>query len=397
MATIDLNFCPHCGAKLPGQANFCPGCGAQLGALASVAQGGQTVQPVSSFTTKHYLIILLLAVGIWIPIWFIQDARSGKKPTQTFEQTSMAQTQPADLGADIQRLTTAAKAAPQDYEAQQALAAALVNKLQDSERPSNDLIFAAMEAVGNVLKLKPDDANALIAMADISFNQQVFNKAADYYARYLGVQPNDNDARARYASALSFSGKFDDAIKELKGVLKKDPKNFHASAYLAITYAQMGKQPEAITAGEQALTLAPNEEARARFTNFLDEVKRPAKPAAQGEPAPDAANVRGNTTAALSQSPAATGTSGNAAEVLANVVRANSVAGPKFVEAKDQGQGVIALYFKEFPMEGMPPFVKDKFVNGIKLKAMDLNVSTLLFIDKDSGTEMVRAAVKGNS
>jgi tetratricopeptide (TPR) repeat protein len=248
-----------------------------------------------------------------------------------------------------------------------------------------------------VLKLKPDDANALIAMADISFNQQVFNKAADYYARYLGVQPNDNDARARYASALSFSGKFDDAIKELKGVLKKDPKNFHASAYLAITYAQMGKQPEAITAGEQALTLAPNEEARARFTNFLDEVKRPTKPAAQGEPAPDAANVRGNTTAALSQGAAAASASGGAAEALANVVRANSVAGPKFVEAKDQGQGVIALYFREFPMEGMPPFVKDKFVNGIKLKAMDLNVSTLLFIDKDSGAEMVRTAVKGNS
>jgi hypothetical protein len=48
-------------------------------------------------------------------------------------------------------------------------------------------------------------------------------------------------------------------------------------------------------------------------------------------------------------------------------------------------------------MDGMPQYVREKFVNGLKLKAMDLNVSTLLFIDKDTGAEMVRAAVKGNS
>lgn len=399
MTALSLNFCPHCGTKLPGQANFCPGCGGQLGDLASASSGARSSRATSAFSSKQYLAILLLAVAIWVPAWLIQDARGGKKPTEAFEQSTVAQS--ADLGAEIRALTTAANAAPKDYNAQQALAAALVNKLRQTDQPSNDVVFAAMEAVGNVLKLKPDDADALIAMADISFNQQVFSKAADYYARYLGVQPNDNDARARYASALSFSGKFDDAIKELRGVLKKDPKNFHASAYLAITYAQMGKQPEAISAGEQALTLAPNEEARARFTNFLDEVKRPAKaasPEAQGaktQPAPDAANIRGNTSIP-SQAAAVAATKGSAAEVLAEVVRANSVAGPKFVEAKDQGNGVVALYFREFPMEGMPPFVKDKFVNGIKLKAMDLDVSTLLFIDKDSGAEMVRAPVKGN-
>ena len=83
--------------------------------------------------------------------------------------------------------------------------------------------------------------------------------------------------------------------------------------------------------------------------------------------------------------------------MLGAFVKQNPVAGPKFVEAQDKGNGVIALYFREFPMQGMPPFVKDKFVNGIKLKAMDLGVQTLLFIDKDSGEEMVRAAVKGNS
>jgi tetratricopeptide (TPR) repeat protein len=394
MTAPTFNFCPHCGAKLAAAANFCSGCGAQMGALP--APSARSNSAGVSISSKQYLVILLVAVAIWLPAWWIQGARSGNKPTQPFEQTKAAQeTQTAGLGAAIEQLISAAKAAPNDFNAQQSLAAALVNKLRDQEQPSNEVIFATMEAIGNVLKIKPDEPNALIAMADISFNQQVFNKAADYYARYLGVQPEDHDARARYASALSFSGKSDDAIKELKSVLQKDPKNFNASAYLAITYAQMGKQTDALAAGEKALSLAPNDEARARFTNFLDEVKRPKSAAAQA-PAQDKENVRG-TASAPSTSLASSGLGSSAAEALAAVVQANSVAGRKFVEAKDQGAGVIALYFREFPMDGMPQYVREKFVNGLKLKAMDLNVSTLLFIDKDTGAEMVRAAVKGNS
>lgn len=416
MTTLALNFCPNCGSKLPGQSKFCPQCGAQLNidtqpvssASAVVAAGSRDIASSSAssarsakfaLTSKHYLAVVLLAVAIWFPAWLIQEWKAGNKPTKPFEQTTAAQSTPAiEEDPGLKGLFTAAKNSPDNLDAQQTLAAALVQKIRETETPSNDLIFSAMEALASVLRLKPDEPNALIAMADISFNQQVFSKASEYYARYLALQPRDHDARARYASSLSFGAKFDDAIKELKAVLKEEPKNFHASAYLAITYAQMGKKADALSAAEIALPLAPNDEARARFSNFIQELKKDPKdssPAAQESGAPSQASNRDNQS--ISRSTALAATAGNAVEVISAFVKGNSVAGRKFVEAKETTPGTIALYFKEFPMEGMPEYVRNKFVNSIKLKAVDLGVQTLSFVDQDTGTEMVRAQVKGNS
>jgi tetratricopeptide (TPR) repeat protein len=416
MTTPTLNFCPNCGSKLPAQSKFCPQCGSQLnpasagtqnGGLSSTVAAASTTHDANSLvpsakaglTSKHYLAVLLLAVAIWFPAWMIQEWKAGVKPTKPFEQTTAIQSTPTlEQDPGLQAVFTAAKNAPDNLEAQQSLAAALVQKIRETETPSNDLIFSAMEALAGVLRLKPDEPNALIAMADISFNQQVFSKASEYYARYLALQPRDHDARARYASSLSFGAKFDDAIKELKAVLKEDPKNFHASAYLAITYAQMGKKADALSAAEVALPLAPNDEARARFSNFVQEVKKgakDAKPAVQESAAPSLDSSKD--TQSISRSTALAATAGNAVEVISSFIKGNSVAGRKFVEAKETTPGTVALYFKEFPMEGMPEYVRNKFVNSIKLKALDLGVQTLSFVDQDTGTEMVRAQVKGNS
>ena len=396
MSGFTINFCPQCGTKLPERAKFCSECGLQLGQVSKTAAA-----PVKrALNAKHYVGIGLLTLAIWFPAWQLQQWQAGKRPTQPYQQEPQASNMegnPLEHDPEIGKLEAAARQHPTDLQAQQALASALVGKLRESETPPNQLIFAAMEALSGVLKIKPEDPDALIAMADISFNQQVFGKAADYYSKYLGLEPHDNGARARYASSLSFAGKFDDALKELKFVLEKDPKNFNASAYLAITYAQMGKKNEAISAGEKALSLAPNEEARERFSQFLSEVKNASMPDQQEKSAGPAAKQPATQPAASSGPSAPPAAAGSAATVLGDFVKANPVAGPKFVESVDKGNGVIALYFRAFPMEGMPPFVKDKFVNGIKLKAMDLGVQTILFVDKDSGQEMVKTAVKGNS
>ena len=63
------------------------------------------------------------------------------------------------------------------------------------------------------------DPQALVTMADISFNQQVFVKAVDFYRRYLDTTPDDHDARARLGSALTFwkrlDGPEEDAVARL--------------------------------------------------------------------------------------------------------------------------------------------------------------------------------------
>ena len=212
----------------------------------------------------------------------------------------------------------------------------------------------------------PEDAEVLKQLADISFDQQVFTKATGVYERYLALQPADNAARTRYASALTFTQTFSEAETELKKVLTVEPQNFQAQAYLSITYSQMGATQAALDSGKRALEIAPSDEARARFKEFLDRVETD-----QGS--------------APSDSPK------EPHEKLIAFVRDNPIAGPKFAGANYAADGTLTLQFSAFPMDKMPPFAKEKFLNGIKDFAEEnavKDVQRIKFADKASGAIM---------
>jgi hypothetical protein len=59
--------------------------------------------------------------------------------------------------------------------------------------------------------------------------------------------------------------------------------------------------------------------------------------------------------------------------------------------------GTLLLLFRNFPMQAMPPFAKEKFFSGLKKAAADTKlegVTTLTFIDADSGAEMESVSLK---
>ena len=148
-------------------------------------------------------------------------------------------------------------------------------------------------------------------LADIYFNNKSFKDSMKHYQRYLKLKPEDHQARGRYASALTFLSRFDEAVSELKSVIKKDPHNFHAYAYLSITYSQMKKMKEAHKAGNKALELAPSEEARNRFASYLVSIGgAPKDTNKKPEPVEEMPQVI-------------------AARVIINHVRSNPIAGPK--------------------------------------------------------------------
>ena len=83
--------------------------------------------------------------------------------------------------------------------------------------------------------------------------------------------------------------------------------------------------------------------------------------------------------------------------LLSESIANNSVAGPKFISAELGDKGQLKVYFHDFPMQGMPPFVKDKFVNSVKLKAMGVDgAKDLVFIDKPSGEVMLTVPLGSN-
>ena len=359
MTNLTSKFCTSCGASLPPQARFCAQCGMNLDRVAK--------HPIS---VKHLFLVALTALVLWGFSWSLGTGLAGTKPTAAFQgDASGAEAEYHDPVVD--NLRGNLKAAPKDMKALESLAEALLAKIRGNENPPSNLVFESIEVLGEILKLDPKHKEALISMADLSFSQQAFPKALEFYKRYLELAPDDLSAKAKYASSLTFVGNFKEAIKELDYVISKDPKNFHALAYLSITYAQMGDKTKALQAGEKALTLAPDEEAKKRFLNFIDSLK--AQPQT-GEVLSDEQSI-------------------------VQAIRNNPVAGPKFVDFKRQSEDTLVLYLKDFPMQAMPPFAKEKFFSGLKASVpvgAQSKIKTIVFADKESGQVMDKLELAEN-
>jgi tetratricopeptide (TPR) repeat protein len=267
------------------------------------------------------------------------------------------------------------EASPEDLTKLKVFAGILGDKIRQEPKASQGLVFEAIDVLSRILSISPNDPGALVLMADVSFEQQAFSKSLEFYEKYLAIEPGDLGARARYASTLTFLGRFDDSIKELNKVLAKDPKNFPATAYVAITYHQKGDFKKARQYGTKALEIAPSEEARARFSGFMESLKQvessSASPASSDE--------------APAKAP-------QGVEALVAAVQSNPIAGPKLVRHEvSADEAVVKLYFKDFPMAMMPPFAKEKFFSGIRSKVEELGLKktkSILFVDQATSATM---------
>ncbi len=343
--------CPCCQSELVEQARFCARCGRNLHGLA----------------WQKKTVILLVALLVWFGTDLMARSLAGPKPPDDASLESAR----AEIDYNdpvLQRLRDNAKSAPQSAEAWRALSDALRERIASNEKAPPAIIFEAIDAVAQQIKINPQDSEALRVMADLSFEQQAFGKAVEFYAKYMELNPQDLHTRAKYASSLSFVGRFEEAVSQLKEVLKVEPDHFHALAYLSITYAQMGQKDNALSYGKQALALAPSAEAQQRFQKFLntiDDSKAAALPSSSSSPE----------------------------QRIIDSVKNNPVAGPKFLRSELDQNGALKLYFKDFPMQGMPPFAKEKFLGPLKTLLLEqINspqaAKQILFVDAANGTVM---------
>jgi tetratricopeptide (TPR) repeat protein len=288
--------------------------------------------------------------------------------------SASAESEPPQISAMRQEL----EKDPSDLSKLRVFAGMLGDVLRSNPAAPPALVFEAIDIFGRILQQEPNDPAALVMMADVSFDQRAFTKALDFYERYLKIDPNDLGARSRYASTLTFLGRYDESISELNAVLKTEPKNFPAMAYLAITYAQKGDIATAKKVGGDALAVAPSEDARARFSSFVSSLDAP-----QGEePAPKLGDA--NTLQQAETVPAGIG-------ALEGALRANPVAGPKFFALRQPSEARLELVYRDFPMAQMPPFAKEKFLGGVKAAIAQNKLSQVqevVFVDHQTGAVM---------
>lgn len=366
-------ICPRCETELQTLSNFCPNCG---GSLHIVAKSAPTITPV------RFFILVLASLGLFLFGWITQSTLSGKKPDKMFTASASTNesTKPENVAEvdyndpEIEKVRQHAKEKPLDVDLQKQFSKLLIQKIRNYETPPQGLVFETIDTLRNILNLNPEDPDALIAMADISFDQQAFAKAIEFYKKYLEVEKTDLNARSRYASSLTFVGKHEEALAELDSVLKIDPKNFHAHAYTAIAYAQMGKVSEAKKFGQQALDVAPSPEAKKRFSQFLAQLDT------QGEIPHSSSPARDNTKseAALKDGP------------IVEYVKNNQIAGPKYESYELTESNELVLNFKNFPMQAMPPFAKEKFFSSLKeaTKSESSKPSKIIFRDAQTGQDL---------
>lgn len=81
------------------------------------------------------------------------------------------------------------------------------------------------------------------------------NRAYKEYAAKVTASPSDWKLRFRYAFALYFAGKKNEAIKELKNVLILDPYNVWAYGYISLIYGEMNQIDKAIEAAKAGIKI----------------------------------------------------------------------------------------------------------------------------------------------
>ncbi len=299
--------CRHCNAEIPASAVFCPTCGRKL----------QLKKMGDFLTPKRLFASLICGVLLFVLAWYMKDFLAGDYPQIVFDPKTHGQSVQAKSDPELERLRAAIRTSPDDNAPKKALVNALFKRIPAGGTKDSALLLEIVDLLSTLVAQNPDDAESTLQLADISFEQRAFDKAATLYGRYLELKPDEELAKARLASTLAFLGRFDESRELLQQILENNPEHFQAKAFLAISYAQEGDQETARQLGEEALEVAPDNEARRRFEQFLAGLDEE------------------------SLSPAEKAEKQDAQHPIAEFVKTNPVAGQKFESAKVEGDVLV--------------------------------------------------------
>jgi cytochrome c-type biogenesis protein CcmH/NrfG len=370
-----MKFCPQCGTALIAGAKFCVECGAALGApgpgMPSAEPGiNQTLRnlPITTAFVGVFLAIMilgLLAAG-WVmlrkPETVETASRSAPEVATGSGANSMSGTAgnpapgqlppghpkiqlPAEARSFIDKLQSDATAHPGDIAKWNKLGGVTLRAAMFDE----SYFAKASEAYGHVLKIAPDDLDALRGIGDVDYDSEKYDQAIAAYEHYLKKRPEDPEVITDLGTMYLYTGNADAAVTQYHKALRLKPDMFQAYFNLGVAYAQQDKPADAQAALKKADELAPDENARNQIREVIAKISGRAAPqsASGGEKAPAAP------------------TSSFQGEVE-QVVRGLPIAGPKVSAVQWPDKTVAKVMMKDFPMDQMPPFAKEKFMTDLK-------------------------------
>jgi tetratricopeptide (TPR) repeat protein len=211
----------------------------------------------------------------------------------------------------------------------------------------------ATAAYGHVLKIDPDNLDALRGVGNVNFDRRNFDQAIAAYEHYLALKPDDPEVRTDLGTMYLYTGNADQAEVQYKRAIATKPNFFEGYFNLGIAYGQQNNDPAAKAAFDKALQFAPDDQSRDRIKAMIAKLEgggeRGGQSAEVSEPGPAAPNGTGDTfQGALDQ-----------------LIRSVPFAGPKVKSIQWPSSNRAIVLMDDFPMEQMPPFAKQKFIGDL--------------------------------
>jgi Flp pilus assembly protein TadD len=346
-------FCSECGTKAPAGAKFCGECGTPLVSGVRPARRASRWRPTAA-GGGVLGFFLVAGLGIWTAILQPAPPRPGpgagaNRPapataTAGSELPAGHPAVPVELPPEVKTfiadLETKTKQKPNDAEAW--LKLAMVHSRAAQLDPSYSA--GALAAFRHVLQLQPENAEALRGVANVHYDRNEPKQAIPFYERYLTLRPEDASARTDLATMYLYAGDPPRAVATYEDVLRRNPGSLQAHYNLAVTYHRQGDDTRALTHLETARSLATEDGVRKQ----IDDMIAALKGGATGGPTPPADGA-----------PAAAATPFQGA--VEQAFRAHPIMGPRIASFSWEGPATGRVLMKDFPMEAMPPAVREKF------------------------------------
>jgi cytochrome c-type biogenesis protein CcmH/NrfG len=204
----------------------------------------------------------------------------------------------------------------------------------------------AIDALQHVLGLEPENSEAMRVLANVYFDREEPKQAITYYERYLALKPDDEAARTALAAMYVSTGEKERGTTILRAVLEKDPSFWPAHYYLGVTLGQSGDGPTGLAELRKARELATDDGIRAQIDDAIASLGGTPPP-----PSAPAADSGGDRTPFQ--------------QAVEKAFRAHPIMGPKIARFTWSGPSTGRVLLQNFPMEGMPPAVREKFTSRL--------------------------------
>jgi tetratricopeptide (TPR) repeat protein len=225
----------------------------------------------------------------------------------------------------------------------------------------NSYYQKASDAYAHVLKLDPENSDALRGIGDIDYDQQHYDEAAAAYEHYLKHNPKDPEVITDLGTMYLYTNNADQAIVQYKKAIAIKPDLYQPYYNLGVAYGEQGDKGDSAIAFTKAISLAPDDDrknqAKQAFTKYTGMSADQASKVAATLPAAKVASATGDT---------ASKPAGTFHSAFEDMIRNIPFAGPKVSAVNWPENHKATVMMDHFPMDQMPPFAKDKFLGDLK-------------------------------